>query len=358
MPLEMIGWVTPRISSEIIPAAGSPFDPEVIARSAQLHEQGGFDRVLIGYYSYAPDGFIVTAHAAATTSRLNFLLAHRPGFVSPSVAARKFATLDQLSGGRLAVHMIAGGSEIDQARDGDFADHAARYRRTSEYVEVMRRTWTELAPFDHQGEFYRTRGTYSEIRCQQRPHIPIYGGGGSDDAIEALAPHVDNFMLWGEPLAETSAFMARVRAASVRNNRKVTFSLSTRPILADTEGKAWDRAHATLARIHALTGGRVAAPENVGSKRLLAAAAQADRHDSCLWTRIAVATGARGNSTALVGTPDQVAAAMLEYYKLGATSLLIRGYDPVPDTEHYGAELIPRVRQLVAEYEARAARAT
>jgi len=62
-----------------------------------------------------------------------------------------------------------------------------------------------------------------------------------------------------------------------------------------------------------------------------------------------VATGARGNSTALVGTPDTVAQAMVEYYKLGATSLLIRGYDPLPDAEQYGAELIPRVRELVAK---------
>jgi alkanesulfonate monooxygenase len=59
----------------------------------------------------------------------------------------------------------------------------------------------------------------------------------------------------------------------------------------------------------------------------------------------------RGNSTALMGSPDTVAAAMLEYYKLGATSLRIRGYDPLPNAEQYGAELIPRVRPFVTEYD-------
>ena len=83
-------------------------------------------------------------------------------------------------------------------------------------------------------------------------------------------------------------------------------------------------------------------------------AAASDVHDSCLWARIAVATGARGNSTALVGTPDTVAKALLEYYKLGATSLLIRGYDPVPDTELYGRELLPRIRELVRRHDAEA----
>jgi len=49
-----------------------------------------------------------------------------------------------------------------------------------------------------------------------------------------------------------------------------------------------------------------------------------------------------------------VAKALLEYYKLGATSLLIRGYDPRPDATQYGEELIPRIRELVADYDGRA----
>ncbi|MFV0298760.1 MAG: LLM class flavin-dependent oxidoreductase, partial [Hyphomicrobiaceae bacterium] len=299
----------------------------------------------------APDGFLIAAHAAAKTERLQFLLAHRPGFVAPTVAARKLATLDELSGGRLGVHIISGGSDLDQARDGDFTDHGGRYRRSREYVEVMKKVWTGTGPFDHEGEFYKVKGAYSEIRCRQVPHIPVYGGGGSDAAIQSLAPVLDVFMLWGEPLAETHAFMEQVRAAARPFGMRPTFSLSTRPILADTEDKAWERAQGILARITELTGGRAPVPENAGSRRLLAAAAAGDMHDSCLWARIATATGARGNSTALVGTPDTVANAMLEYYKLGATSLLIRGYDPVPDTEQYGAELIPRVRELVAQYD-------
>ncbi len=353
MPVEMIGWIAPRVSSEIIPPAGPPFDAEILAETARIHERAGFDRVLIGYFSDAPDGFLVGAHAAAVTERLGFLLAHRPGFVAPPVAARKLATLDQLTGGRLAVHIISGGSDADQAKDGDWTDHQARYRRSAEYMALLRRTWTETAPFDHEGEFYRTRGTYAEIRCRQQPHIPIYGGGGSDAAIGSLAPHVDTFMLWGEPLKETALFMDRVRRAAALSGRRPTFSLSTRPILGATEGEAWDRARSILDRVLAKRGAAPAPQrQNVGSQRLLQAAAAAEIHDTCLWTPLAVATGAQGNSTALVGTPETVAKAMLEYYKLGATSLLIRGYDPRPDAVQYGEELIPLLRALVAEHDA------
>jgi alkanesulfonate monooxygenase len=349
----MIGWIAPRVSSELIPPSGPPFDADVLAETARIHERAGFDRVLIGYFSEAPDGFLVGAHAAAVTKRLGLLLAHRPGFVMPPVAARKLATLDQLSRGRLAVHIIAGGSDADQAKDGDWTDHETRYRRAAEYVSLLRRTWTEPAPFDHEGEFYRTRGTYSQIRCRQQPHIPIYGGGGSDPAIRALAPHVDVYMLWGEPLKDTALFMDRVRGEAALSGRSPTFSLSTRPILAATEGKAWDRARAILDRVLINRGGAPAPKrQNVGSERLLQAAAKSEVHDTCLWTSLAVATGAQGNSTALVGTPETVAKALLEYYNLGATSLLIRGYDPRPDAVQYGEELIPRIRALVAAHEA------
>jgi alkanesulfonate monooxygenase len=300
----------------------------------------------------APDGFLVGAHAAAVTSRLRFLLAHRPGFVAPTVAARKLATLDQLTGGRTAVHIISGGSDTEQARDGDFADHAARYRRTHEYVNLLRRTWTATGPFDHEGEFYRVVGAYADIRCYQTPHIPIYGGGGSPDAVHALAPVVDVYMLWGEPLAATQTFMADIRAVASKADHRLTFSLSTRPILGRTEGEAWDRARDILAKVKAQRPEAAPTPQNAGSLRLLDAAAEKEVHDSCLWTALAATTGARGNSTALVGTPETVAEALAAYYDLGATSLLIRGYDPLPDAVAYGRELIPRVRALVAERDA------
>lgn len=354
LPVEMIGWIAPQVSSEIVSPSGPIFDANVIAETARIHENSDFDRVLIGYFSNAPDGFMVGAHAASVTDSLGFLLAHRPGFVAPTVAARKLATLDQLCQGRLAVHLISGGSDSDQAKDGDYLDHAGRYRRTEEYAQLLDMTWTEQAPFDFEGEFYRVDRAHADIRCVQQPRIPLYGGGGSDAAIASLAPYLDVFMLWGEPLADSEAFMERVRTAS-RGNSNLKFSVSTRPILGKTEGEAWDRAHAILAEIEKRMGGRsTSGPQNIGSQRLLDAADRQEVYDSCLYMALATASGARGNSTALVGTPETVAEAMVAYYDIGATSLLIRGYDPLPDAIEYGEELIPRVRELVRARDAQA----
>ena len=116
MPVDFIGMISHRLASEIIPPRGPIFDPDFIRDFAQAHERGGFDRILIGYYSNAPDGFLVAAHAAASTERLGILLAHRPGFVAPTVAARKLATLDQFSGGRAALGVGLGGSSRSTRR--------------------------------------------------------------------------------------------------------------------------------------------------------------------------------------------------------------------------------------------------
>ena len=86
---------------------------------AQAHEAAGFDMVLVGYTTSSAKGFLVAMHAAARTERLSYLIAHRPGFVAPTLFARKVATFDQLTGGRVALHVITGKTDAEQEGDGD-----------------------------------------------------------------------------------------------------------------------------------------------------------------------------------------------------------------------------------------------
>jgi alkanesulfonate monooxygenase len=194
--------------------------------------------------------------------------------------------------------------------------------------------------------------------------VPIYFGGASGPALEVAARHCDVYALWGEPLAAVRERIAEMRAAAAAYGRRPRFSVSTRPILAATEAKAWERAHAILDRIRegrgiglrGITG--PARPQAVGSLRLLQLAREGELHDKRLWTPIAAATGAAGNTTALVGTPEQVAESLLDYYDAGVTTLLIRGFDPLEDAIDYGRELIPLVRAEVARRERQAAGAS
>lgn len=351
MSVEFIGYVGTNNVSEIHPATG--FDREWVKKVATAHEEGGFDRVLVAQGSSSPDSQVVTTYAAAHTSKIKFLLAHRPGFEGPALAARKLATIDQFSAGRLAVHIITGGADAEMRRDGDYLSKDERYQRADEYLEIARKVWMSGAPFDHEGKYYRYEGAFADVKPVQKPHIPIFFGGSSEIAIEVAARHADVYAFWGEPLAQAQETIAQVRKAAAKYGRRIGFSLSLRPILAATEEAAWARAERIRERAIALrekAGLPVSGhtPPNVGSQRLLEAAALGERHDKRLYTGIAAVTGAAGNSTSLVGTPEQVADALLDYYDLGVTNFLIRGFDPYEDAIDYGANLIPLVRKLVA----------
>ena len=358
-PLQFIGIIGTQNGSESQRAGGDPgaIDQSYVSTIARAHEFAGFDRALIGYFSFAPDGFQIAAYATQQTQRLNVLLAHRPGFVAPTLAARQLASLDQLSHGRLAVHIITGGSDEEQARDGDFLSKDERYERTDEYLEILKKTWTSAAPFDHEGKYYRLKGAFAAVKPTQKPHVPIYFGGASEAAIRVAGKHTNVYALWGESLEQVKETIAAVRAAAAGHGREnqIRFSLSLRPVLGRTEDEAWTRAAEILEAAKAARGAPVAAGarqggmlnQAVGAQRLLETAARGRVVDKRLWTEIAVLNGGSGNSTGLVGTPEQVAESLLDYWDIGVSTFLIRGFDPLSDALAYGRELIPLVRAEV-----------
>jgi len=353
--LEIIGLISTQYGSETHRQQGPVIDKSYVAALALAHENGKFDRVLIGYNSASPDGFQVAAYAAAKTSRLKFLLAHRPGFVAPTLAARQLATLDQFSDGRLAVHIITGGSDDEQARDGDFLSKEERYARTDDYLDLVKKTWTSDAPFDHKGPYYEVRDNFAAVKPVQQPHLPVFFGGSSDAAIRVAGKHADVYALWGETVEGVRETVQKVRAAAAAHGRehKIRFSLSLRPILARTEDEAWARAKRILETAQALRERgpvsvfRRAKSQAIGSQRLLQTASGGAVRDKRLWTEIAQLTGAQGNSTSLVGTPEQVVDSLLDYYDLGITKFLFRGFDPLEDAIDYGRNLLPLFREAV-----------
>ncbi|MFM0598100.1 LLM class flavin-dependent oxidoreductase [Paraburkholderia dilworthii] len=355
MSIEFIGMIQTRKVSETHAAEGPVIDLAYVEQFARAHEDAGFDRILVPHQSTSPDALLTISHAASVTRNVHFMLAHRPGFVAPTLAARQLATLDHYSRGRLAVHIISGGDDTEQRRDGDFLSHDERYARTDEYLQILRRVWTEAKPFDHHGKYYRFEQGFSEVKPLQQPHIPVYFGGASAPALEIAGRHADVYALWGESKAQVREQVTRVRAEAAKHGRTVRFSVSFRPILAATESAAWERAEHILdetRRLRAAQGLGVGGPaQSEGARRLLAASGESDRVDERLWTGVAKEIGGRSNSTALVGTPEQVAETLAEYYALGVTTFLVRGFDPLEDAIDYGRELIPATRERIARVE-------
>ena len=359
-PIEFLGFVGPSPFTEVEEWAGPAVQPDYVRDLARAHEHAGFDRVLIGYYAAEADGWQLASYVTQQTERLGVLIAHRPGFVQPTLAARFASTLDHFSKGRVALHIVTGGSEADQASEGDFLPKEQRYERTSEYLDILRKCWTEPKSFDFHGSYYRAEGVYQKVRPYQEYGIPIFFGGSSSVALDIAAQKADLYALFGEPVAEIRSRIADMRSRAASHGRELGYSVSLRPILGATEDEAWARARGFLERIRERKRRigtptkmiRAAATAPEGAQRLLAAADRGEIHDQRLWFEIARETGAAGNSTAPVGTAEQVAETILGYVDAGATSILIRGFEPLYDAVWYGRELIPLVREQLASREA------
>ncbi|MEU7870349.1 LLM class flavin-dependent oxidoreductase [Dactylosporangium sp. NPDC049140] len=357
MPVEFISAINVNASNEVNGRADPAVDVGYLRRYARILEDGGFDYTLVPYNSTFHDPFTVAAALTQFTERIRPIIALRPNTMYPTVAAKALATLDQLSGGRAVVHLIAGGSDAEQAREGDRLAKAQRYERQEEYIRILRKVWTSTESFDHGGKYYTFEDFVSVVRPVNGT-IPVSVGGSSDEAYRVGGALGDIFGLWGEPLADTRQQIDRVAAEARRAGREDTPRtwVTFRPIVAATDALAWDKAHRILAILQGRRGAGpwkarwagADGPANVGSQRLLEIAGRKDVHDRALWTPTATATGAAGASTALVGSYETVAAAILDYVDLGADLISIRGYDNLDDAIDYGRYIIPLVRQELA----------
>jgi alkanesulfonate monooxygenase len=381
--MEIIGMVGTKDASEIKgplvdgPTVdwtdGSVIDRQYLMDISQAHDESGFDRVLVGYGAVAPEGWAVASTVLNCTRKLKVLVAHRPGFVQPVLLARMAATLDHLTGGgRIAIHFITGGDEADQHREGDFVAHDDRYRRTGESMAVVRRIWSEDVPFDYEGEFFRYESAFSSVKPMTPGGIPLFFGGASAPAVAIGAAHADVYAFWGEPRAAVVERRESIDLVAAATGRKLRYSISFRPIIADTEAQAWEKAEwiatTTAERIsqakEAMAGDKdgyqglggssnatfsvdrdTSGTTSVGRKRLIEMSAAGDIADERLYMKVANLTGAAGNSTALVGTPAQVADAILRYYDLGMTAVILKGFDPLEDAVEFGEKLIPLIRE-------------
>jgi len=343
-------------STELNPVPSRGIDLAFFRRYVRALEDAGYDYTLLPYGSGGADSFVVASAVGQLTERIKPIVALRPNTTFPTVGAQKLATLDQLTEGRAVVHLISGGNDGEQARQGDYLPKERRYARTSEYVDILRRAWTEPAPFSHDGEFYRFDNFGPGFAPYDGP-IPISIGGQSDEAFAIGGQQGDIFSFWGEPLADLRGEIDRVHAIARAAGRTtlpriwVTF----RPIVAETDELAWQKAQRYVTRIAEtfqkagpLQAYRQGTPQNVSSQRALAFAARSELYDRALWTRTAAVTNAAGASTALVGSPETVAAAILDYVDHGASLVSIRGYDTLADAVDYGRHVLPLVRQELA----------
>ena len=318
-----------------------------IARAAEEH---GFDGALVGTGWGRPDTFTLSTALAVHTRRFKPLAAIRPGYWQPALFARASATLDQLSRGRLLVNVVTG--KDNHWEYGDFADNDAdRYARTREFMQLVRLLWTrDDVTFD--GRFYRVERSTCRPRPYQRPCPPLYFGGASPAAEQVAAAEADVQLMWGESLSMAAERIERLRrlSATCDRERPLEYGLRITTVVRETTGEAWRAAEEKLRGWEGKLDRRIernyTGKGSVGQQRLRDMAAQGEVLDRCLWTAPAkVGTGAA--SSWLVGSPDDVAAALRDYVALGITHFILSDTPYRDEAIRVGEQLVTRMRASV-----------
>ncbi|WP_107676429.1 LLM class flavin-dependent oxidoreductase [Agrobacterium sp. LAD9] len=352
--LSIFGLMQPDFRSEINLQGGVGIDPIYLRRYARDHEAFGFDGVLVGASADMADSLQIAAFAAAQTERLKFLIAHRPGPIHPTLAARQFASLDHLTAGRVILHAISS-RDGETTREGDTLDKSERYARTAEHLRVLKKAWTSKERFDFEGRYYRFQDFRSEVLSFQQPRIPISFAGDSEAAQVVGTKEADIYSLYAQPLADFDKQIRGLmeKAREAQRERPLEFTLIARLVLGRTEQKAWVRARRILSEVETLSGrsGRANLANkyfdglpSVGDQRTIELGVGDGRHDRALWAGISAVTG-RGNSAALVGTPEVVAEELLRYAELGVNNFILHGFEPYEDVMDYGRTVLPLLRQ-------------
>lgn len=338
-------WTGTDESSERLPTF------EYIRDIAQAAEKGGFSTLLLPTGGGCLDSLVVAANLIGQTDRLKFLFAIRPGSIQPTIFAKQFATVDYWSRGRALVNVVTGGSPVDLAADGDFLDHGTRYRRTREYIQVLKRLFTEET-VNHEGEFYKLQGSTLFPKPEAIPKI--YFGGASNVGKDVAAAESDVYMLWGETLENTKERINEMKKRTAAYNRELSYSVSFQVVLGQTEEEAYKNADRLLtkAEIDLLNEKKQATAkgDSVGVKRLHQLMEEGRENNfkigPNLWAGLTQVLS--GNSIALVGTPDQVAARIVEFADLGFDKVLLRGFPHLETIQEIGEKVIPKVHEIIS----------
>ncbi|RWP22512.1 FMNH2-dependent alkanesulfonate monooxygenase, partial [Mesorhizobium sp.] len=307
----------------------------------------GYYGVLLPTGKSCVDSWIVASAMLTSTERLRFLVAVRPGLQPPTVAARMTATLDRLSAGRLLINVVTGGDPVENKGDGIFLSHADRYEITREFMHAYKALLAGET-VTASGKHIRLEGGQLLFPPVQAPHPPLYFGGSSDEGIEVAAQTVDKYLTWGEPPALVAEKIAKVKAATRKHGRRLSFGIRLHVIVRETSDEAWAAADRLIAHLDDETIAKAqsvfARMDSVGQSRM--SALHGGRRDKLvvspnLWAGVGLVRGGAG--TALVGSPEEVAARMNEYRSIGIDTFILSGYPHLEEAYRFAELVFPRL---------------
>lgn len=323
--------------------AGRPASVSYLSQVARAAEDVGFEAALTPTGAWCEDAWVTTAMLSQLSDRLKFLVAFRPGLVSPYLAAQMAATFQNLTGGRLLLNVVTGGESHEQRMYGDRLDKDGRYARCEEFLSIVSRLW-DGETVDHRGEHLAVEAAHLDQRPDPRPDV--YFGGSSAAAGGVAARHADVYLTWGEPPAAVAEKVAWIRKLAADEGREVRFGIRMHTITRDTSADAWAEAERLLRGIDPATIEQMQAglrrSESEGQRRMLdlhgGSTADLEIHPN-VWAGVGLVRGGAG--TALVGSHEEVADRIEEYADLGIDEFVLSGYPHLESAYWFGEGVLP-----------------
>ncbi|GBQ89174.1 alkanesulfonate monooxygenase [Gluconacetobacter johannae DSM 13595] len=305
-------------------------------------ESGGYDRILLpSGYRMGIDTIAFAGGVAPLLRRMRLLTAIRCGEVWPPQQARQIATLDQMAEGRLDINIIS--SDLP----GATLDSAPRYRRTLEYMGILRDLLSGR-PVDIQGEFYRLAVDPPRLTAHGGRAPLFYFGGLSEAARDTAAAGADVYLMWPDTLEGVRAVLDDMRVRAARAGRTLRFGYRVHVVVRESESAARDAAARLLSRLDADVGETIRSRSldgtsaGVARQNALRQAADADGYiEDHLWTGIGRARS--GCGAAIVGDPDQVLAKLRAYQALGLEAFVLSGYPHQAEGDLFARYVLPHL---------------
>ncbi|MGZ0190228.1 MAG: LLM class flavin-dependent oxidoreductase, partial [Alphaproteobacteria bacterium] len=245
------GWFLPTSGDSTCladPNARIPQSPAMFDEIIDVVDNSGFSYLLMPVNATCWEATVVGAYYLAKTKNIAPLVALRAAYCNPVLSAKMFATLDQMSGGRLCVNLIAGINDDDTKADGIPDTKEIRYEKMDEEVQIMKRLWTADTPIGFNGKHYQV-DTIIEPKPLQQPHPPFFLGGGSEQALDISAKHSTVHLFWGDRPSSIAGKIVDLkrRAAAYGREDALNFGMRLQIVCAETEAEAWEDAERLVA---------------------------------------------------------------------------------------------------------------
>lgn len=322
---------------------GRQVDLSYLRQIAEASDRLGYYGVLLPTGRSCEDSWVIASALLPLTEQLRFLVAVRPGLLSPAVAARMTATLDRISDGRLLINVVTGGDPVENKGDGIFLPHDERYIITKEFLDVYKALLAG-GRVDYEGRHIRVEDGRLLFPPIQKPHPPLYFGGSSDAGIAVAAETIDKYLTWGEPPAQVAEKLEAAQKVAAAKGRSFSFGIRLHVIVRETNEAAWRAADELLKHLDDATLASAqktfARMDSVGQKRMLALhGGSRDKLEVSpnLWAGVGLVRGGAG--TALVGDPETVAERIKEYMRIGIDTFIFSGYPHLEEAYRF-AELV------------------